>query len=183
MARFTSKKQTVKYIKKNGPSLPIYECWGTEAWEDHGMGTFLLSRQMPSGNLVIAAFIVDTFCLGIKGAFYQVNIDDSEYEDIKSKIGMVEKIDPSHFHNIVYGAHDFAEDYGFEPHKDFAVAEYLLNPDLITDEIEELEFGYQGLPHYIQGPHDSLPFVNKVIRTLKQTAGEGNFRFTNPAQM
>lgn len=75
-------------------------------------------------------------------------------------------------HNIIYGGIDYAEELGFQPHKLFRITEYLLNPDLIDDGIDEIEFGKDGKPFFIAGPDDN---VDRIINTLKKNVGEGNF--------
>lgn len=178
MPVFESNKQAVKYLKKKGRYLPIHECLVNSEWRHHALGTFLLSRKMPSGNYAVLVLLIDIYCLGIKDVIYQVNMDDSEYEDFKERITFEDELVPMdvhQWHNIVYGAHDFAEEYGFKPHKDFSNAEYLLDPELITDEIDEIEFGREGVPYYVPGSRDSPEKIQKVLKTLERTAGKGNF--------
>ena len=181
MPAFKSNKQTIKYIKEKGRSLPIHECFATEGWQENGMGTFVISRKMPGGNYAIALFLLDIFCLGVKEAFYRVNLDDDEYEEFKTEKlpqGEPDHFDPHHFHNLIYGAIDFAEEYGFQPGKGFEVAEYMLDPDMITDKIDDLTFGHNGIPHYMQGPMDSNAQAARIINKLQETAGENNYYYT-----
>jgi hypothetical protein len=74
----------------------------------------------------------------------------------------------------VYGALDYAEELGFAPNKDFRIAEYLLGPDLITDGINEIEFGMDGKPFYISGPYDNL---RQILATLNRSVGVGNYEY------
>jgi len=71
--------------------------------------------------------------------------------------------------HLVYGAVDYARSLGFEPHPDFTPAAELLGPwsppSIIT-------FGNNGVPFYIQGPHDD---ARQVMRTLQPTIGTGDF--------
>ncbi len=43
----------------------------TELW-DSGMGSVLIARKMPDGELAIAGFLLDVFCLGVKNAFWKI---------------------------------------------------------------------------------------------------------------
>ncbi|RLD82202.1 MAG: hypothetical protein DRJ07_08450, partial [Bacteroidetes bacterium] len=54
------------------------------------------------------------------------------------------------------------------------ITEYLLVPNLISDEIDEIEFGKDGKPLFIQGPHDNAV---KIINKLNETVGEGNYHY------
>ena len=187
MPPFASRKQALKYIRQKSRSLPIHECLVNTEWREAGIGNFFISRQMPSGNFVIAMFLVDIYCLGVKNALYNVNLTPAEYEELRERFevsseGGLETVDVNFFHNLIYGAIDFAEEYGFQPHRDFAIAEYLLDPGLITDEIDEIEFGQDGLPHFFQGPNDSNADLIRIIKTLEKTAGKGNFHYSYLAE-
>ena len=37
-----------------------------------------------------------------------------------------------------------------------------------------LEFGRDGMPMYIEGPHDD---TWRIVRTLRQNVGDGNFHY------
>ena len=149
-----------KYIISKGRNLPFYECFINSDWKTHGLATITISKKMPSGKFIIAVYLVDILCLGVKNTFFNINFDSIQYnefiERLKENSEGQDICDISHAHNIIYGAIDFAEDAGFKPHKEFAITEYLLDPDLITDGIDEIEFGRDGKPLYIQGPDDDL---------------------------
>lgn len=83
-------------------------------------------------------------------------------------------------HNIIYGAIDYAEGLGFQPDKHFKITEYLLNPNLINDGIDEIEFGYDGKPFFIAGPDDN---TIRIISILERNMGKGNFEIMMPSQM
>jgi hypothetical protein len=58
-------------------------------------------------------------------------------------------------HRIIYGGIEFAARFGFEPHRDFDQSQWILEDidDLEPCE-EEVEFGRDGKPFYVQGPYD-----------------------------
>ena len=79
-------------------------------------------------------------------------------------------------HNIIYGAVEFAEDCGFEPHKNFtSTTEYLLDNVESIDYIEVAFGGKDGKPFFFAGPYDDS---KKIMDTLTKTVGEGNFDYT-----
>ena len=86
--------------------------------------------------------------------------------------------DPSFINNLIYGAIDYAEENGFAPQRDFREAEYLLNPDLIDGQINQIVFGKNGMPHYIPGPDDQ---TEANLKRLEARLGKGNFYFTIPS--
>ena len=124
---------------------------------------------------MFANLMLDRYCLGVKNAFYNCNFDDKQLEDLKQKMqstGEIEEVDSTYFHNLVYAAIDFAEENGFKPSKDFALAERILDPDLIDDGIDDIEVGQDGKPLFINGPYDD---VDSIVATLKRNVGEGNY--------
>ncbi len=72
---------------------------------------------------------------------------------------------------IVFGAVGYARGLGFEPHADFAKAAGHLGE---WDGVCDLEFGRDGMPMYIEGPHDD---TWRIMHTLRQNVGDGNFHY------
>ncbi len=164
-----------KYIMTKGRTLPIEECLISDGYENSGLTVCLIVRKQPSGYYTFANFVVDRFCLGIKDAMSSCNVDDLKLQELKDNLahsGPVESVSPEYFHNMIYAAKDYAEDLGFSPHKDFILAEYLLEDSYITNGIDEIEMGKNGRPFYIQGPFDN---VKRVIATLTKSVGVDGF--------
>ena len=65
----------------------------------------------------------------------------------------------------------YARGLGFEPHADFAKAGRHLGE---WDGVCDLEFGRDGTPMYIEGPHDD---TWRIMHTLRQNVGDGNFHY------
>ena len=65
----------------------------------------------------------------------------------------------------------YAQSLGFAPHRDFRPARLLLagiDPSLCPD---ELEFGKDGKPLYIQGPNESLDQVRLITSSISARDG------------
>lgn len=160
--------------------LPIYECLINKGWEDNGFACVTVCRKHVNGNLSWSVFLVDTYCLGVKNCFYEFNEPASAYQEQKevSKGGFdLQVCDYLLAHNIIFGAIEFAEEFGFSPHKDFKVAQGILEEDDDNVEMIDLGFGKEGKPFYISGPNDDPAKQDKVLATLRHTAGEDNFHF------
>ena len=169
------------YIRQRARTLPIYKCYVNGDWKEANMANILIVRQHVTGNLTVGLYLVDTMCLGVKDSFFKFNISTYEFEKIyqpmNEEIGL-EEIPYNLAHNIIFGAIEFAEEYGFSPYKEFtSTTIYLLEED--TDEIEliDIDFGDDGKPVYVQGPNDTLATANRIVKTLEKTAGKGNFHF------
>jgi hypothetical protein len=72
---------------------------------------------------------------------------------------------------IVFGAVGYARGLGFKPHADFAKAAGHLGG---WDGVCDLEFGRDGMPMYIEGPHDD---TWRIMHTLRRNVGDGNFHY------
>jgi hypothetical protein len=165
-----------KYIKEKGRINPIDRCFISDGYEDKGLTICLIIRKQPGGKFMFANFVVDRYCFGVKDAFTNCNFEEFQIDELIDKLsanGRVEEVSPAYFHNLIYAAIDFAEDNGFKPHKDFTLAEYVLDPALVDDGIDEIELGdEEGKPLFISGPFDN---VNKIIATLDRNVGKGNY--------
>ncbi len=74
--------------------------------------------------------MVDVYCLGVKDTFYEL-MTRNEYDEHMEHILEITpypltKVDPNYAFNIIYGAIEYAEDLGIEPHASFANTEYLI---------------------------------------------------------
>lgn len=173
------------YIRKHARKLPIHECLIRDDWKEAGFTPIVVSRKRTNGNMVAATYIVDLTCLGVKDTSFIYDIDAYSYKENVENMGkgmMVNfiKIEPALAHNIIYGAVEFAEDCGFQPHKDFTnITEYLLAPVESIDYIDVHFGGEDGKPSFFAGPYDD---AEKIIATLRKNVGEGNFNFTASLQ-
>lgn len=171
------------YIRKKARTLPLYECWINSDWEDSQMVQILLARKHTNGNITVCLYLVDLLCLGIKDSHYLFNISETKYREQIYNISEqmeFERCEYSLIHNIIFAGLEFAEEFGFKPHKGFtSVTKYMLEED--TDEIEliEIECGENGKPVYMKGPFDSDTKAHQIIKQLEKKAGLGNFEFVD----
>lgn len=165
------------YIQAAARKVPIKVCYVNEDWRDSGMASVAIIREKQSGKYILGLYMLDVFCLGVKNTSYWHNSDDEELEEIIEKVysrqGRNIEISADFAQNLVYGALEYAEDLGFQPHKDFKVSEYILDP---VDSVEyiDIEFGQNGKPFYFSGPFDN---AGLIINQLKKAVGEGNFNY------
>ena len=166
-----------KYIVTKGATLPFYEALINNEWQQEGLADIVISKKMPSGKLIVGLYLVDTFCLGLKSTLFKFGYDEIDYEALINKLSeqhQMVKCELNFVHNLIYGAIDYAKELGFVPDKDFKITENLLNPGLIDDGIDEIEFGKDGKPFFIAGPNDD---VDRIIGLLRRNAGEGNYDY------
>lgn len=167
-----------KYIITKGRGLLFRDCLISEGWQEQGMASIAICKKMPSGKYIIGLYMVDTYCLGLKNTNFRFNLTREEYDDFMEEMSshtdaMID-CDITEAHNIIYGAIDYAEELGFSPQKDFRITEHLLDPELIDDGIDEIEFGKDGKPFYVSGPDDN---VKQILAKLEKNPGPGNYDF------
>lgn len=169
------------YIRQKARSLPVFECWLNNDWNETGLANILVGRKHSNGNITAGLYLVDLKCLGVKDSTYWFNIPEFEFREIIERAsGMMymESVPYTLVHNIIFAGLEFADDFGFKPYKEFtSVAQYILEED--TDDIEmmEIDCGMNGKPAYIRGPLENDVESARIIAQLERSAGPGNYIF------
>lgn len=169
------------YIRQRARSLPVYECYANNSWQDEKIANIIIARRHVNGNITICTYLVDLLCLGVKDTSYIFNKSESEY--CKFISDMIEQSDatPVNYtlaHNIIFAGIEFADEFGIAPHKDFSsVTKFMLEED--TDDIEliEIECGNDGKPLYMPGPYESEATKLRILDKLERNAGHGNYDY------
>lgn len=169
------------YIRKKARTLPIFECLVKSNWEEAKMATVLVARNHVNGNITVCSYLVDLMCLGVKDSMFLFNVPIHKYEEFKEKVngGMeMTEVDYTLAHNIVYAGIEFAEEYGFKPHKDYeSVTKFMLEEDTEDIDLIEIECGIDGQPVYMRGPFEDDAKARRIIAQLEKTAGPGNYTY------
>ena len=123
-------------------------------------------------------YIVDYFCTGIKDASYASNVNRETFSNeviprLYSGTPPLD-IEASLAHEVVWGAVEYAESLGFDPHRKFREASRILDPFDTHTHSGAIDFGYQGIPLYIPAPDDNQV---GIIRRLIEAVGLGNFYY------
>ncbi|MFQ5637528.1 MAG: tetratricopeptide repeat protein [bacterium] len=166
-----------QYIRTKGRQLPIFECLITEEWEEAGFANIVIARKHKNDHITCGIFQVDLLCLGVRETIYGFNFAPSEYENFIELYDQEEDLVECEYalaHNIIYGAVEFASKYGLQPHKDFAVTQYLLEKEDETIESLDIEFGEDGQPCVVTQVNEKEP--TQIIEQLEKTAGSGNYK-------
>jgi hypothetical protein len=174
---------------------PLIGCWvnqgwsssvrftGHPEWPDTGAGEtgesglviVVVARERGS-SVRVCEFLVDTWCLGVKNALGPKPVERRKLPSLcadafRSYPGAPVQVPLVLVQRIVFGAIRYARGLGFEPHADFAKAAGHLGQ---WDGVCDLEFGRDGMPMYIEGPHDD---TWRIMHTLRQNVGDGNFHY------
>lgn len=159
--------------------FPIGDCLAPTNLFETGIGTVVLTRLLPGGEIAVAGFLVDSYCLGVKNALYRV-ISSAEYDYYRGQIEAqtpLERVHPSCLRKLVEGAVQYARDLGFPPHPDYARAAQLFG-DIDADACPvRYAYGKDGQPFYVSGPYESAAQSRKIIDTLARRLGPNGFHY------
>ena len=150
-----------------------------ESMDSLGMRSVLLIRRGPQGLYGAAFFLLDMFCLGVKDCGYYVS-DREQVESLKEsmddRMGLV-SLEPSTARGIVEAAVNYAASFGLPAHGDYRIGKILWGDIPVGKVPADIEFGKDGKPLYIAGPHDDLHRQKFILNALAVTTGEDKFDF------
>ncbi len=140
---------------------------------DTGIGHMAIAREDGAGKLVFAVFLVDTYCMGVKNAFWRTGTREEfqeMMEQMETKRAM-SPIAPERLVKIIEGAVDYAHALGISPHPDYGHASMLLAGIDSSTCTDPISFGRDGKPFYIQGPFDSPTVAEAIVQRVRAAAG------------
>ncbi|MBI2479540.1 MAG: hypothetical protein HYV60_13170 [Planctomycetia bacterium] len=162
-------------------NAPIVDCLVADSLWEHGIGMVLLSRELRNGQVAFANFLVDAYCLGVKDVHAEIRSKPSYRDDVRGYLlerGSYQEVSPSHLRKLVESAVAYALDLGFAPHKDYRIGKELFGSIDASACDTEFEFGRDGKPCFIAGPHDTPERSQRIANILSERCGPDNFHFT-----
>ena len=162
---------------------PIVHCLATTDLWSEGLGWVCLSRELPNGSIAYAVFLVDRYCLGVKNALaditsrftYESNVVRKMRSQFRSK-----ELQPADVRKLVESAVAYAETLGFRPHADYQKARWIFGDIDAGQATEVLEFGKDGKPFFIAGPHDTPGICRRILKSLEEHCGPGGYNYLIP---
>lgn len=144
--------------------------------ERGGLVAVLVARhRVHASKAQVVGFLLDVWCLGVKDAHPGDSMSHTELAEFRqlyfNTFESYLQVPAGLARDLVFGSVAYARGLDFEPHEDFETAADVLGRPRNESPIC---FGRDGQPFYMDGPHDDPGFV---LRTLKRTVGDGNFRY------
>ena len=143
--------------------------------ESQGLRSVLLIRRGPQGMYGAAFFLLDLFCLGVKDCGYYLT-DRAEVDRLKESMDErlnLSPIDPSTARAIVEASVSYAGSFGLPPHNDYRTGKLLWGKIPVGEVPQDIEFGRNGKPFYVQGPFEDPAKQAFIMNCLATTAREG----------
>ncbi len=170
-----------RYYLQHAREYPILGCWIMSGWKEEGITPVVVARQQSPDKVIFAVCLVDLFCLGVKNATAEADIPMRRFERELPVmcIGAPEECSVELAHEIIYGGLEYAQRYGFRPHRDFTaqLCDQVLDPPEMHARTNKVKFGKKGKPFFVAGPDDDQQKIKSVMETLMKTAGEGKFDY------
>jgi hypothetical protein len=127
--------------------------------------------------LVASYFLLDSYCLGIKDAFFIKDFDIEAFREREN----TKPISPEVAFKWLQSAIAYAKGIGFEPHPSTSLCFLIFGDTDVSKCDEEFTFGCNGKPTFIAGPYDSVEMQFEVLQKLR-SLGEGNYSFTTSVE-
>lgn len=135
---------------------PVIDCIIGGELEKGGMASVLVSRRLPDGAIAWAMFLVDSYFLGIKDSY--TNIDSpGDYSD-RLDDWIRKQSDhsaPADARKLIEEAAEYGRSNGSPPRGNYRKAFAIFTGIDAADATRTFEFGKDGKPMYISGPFDS----------------------------
>jgi len=166
--KFFCLKKKPEELLKDSVKFPLFECLlANNGWQRHGMSVLYICRQMAECRYICAFYMVDTYCLGLKNTFVNVNQEKQQMLDIRGRLAQNGALQPYNYEearSLILGAIDYAASFGFQPNEDWQLSRYVVEDE--RPYVPRFKFGKDGKPFYIQGPHDdTTAIVKKLARS------------------
>jgi len=170
------------YIRQKSRNLPLGDCFINPDWETTKMCQVFITRKHVTGYVTACIYLVDLSCLGVKDTLFKFNAPYEEVIELFQRRGnSLINISYELAHNIIFAAIEFAEEYGFYPHRDFtSITSHFLEIDDDNIPLIEIECGLDGKPCYTNTGFDSPAREREILAQLGRTAGEGNYNYILP---
>jgi hypothetical protein len=117
----------------------------------------LVTRQERYRRVRLCGWLVDVYCLGVKGVVGPRVMDERRAADFRSSFFAAYQARPLEAplelaQHLVFGAVEYARGLGFEPARGFAATTAELGS---WADPSAISFGRDGKPFFVQGPHDN----------------------------
>jgi hypothetical protein len=170
------------YIRRKAKSLTVKKCLVNENWQDCRLANITIAREHASANVTYCVYLVDLGCLGVKNTMYGFNITPNDWNTIEEKLRIQHnavEISYNLAHNIIMAGLDFAEELGFQPHKEYtSVTQFFLADDNDNIPIMEVECGGKfGKPLYVAHEWDPPATKQHILKHLTDRLGEDGFHY------
>ncbi len=166
-------------------TAPILHCVKGASLGEFGIGPVLISRQLRDGTVAFVEFLLDVYCLGVKDVIMSIaprgQYQRRMYDELAERDTLI-PLKPECARKLVEGAVRYALDLGIEPHPDFRTARRIFGDIQSAACTEEFEYGKDGKPFFVAGPHDGPARCRNILHTLEDRCGPDGYHYIIPGE-
>jgi hypothetical protein len=159
------------HLRMNQASAaPILHCCAMDAIFHSGIGSVLVSRQLPNGSVAFVVFLVDMYCLGVKDVIVNIFPRPRYERDVYGKMirqGGFLPLKPECARKLVEGAVQYALDLGLPPHADYRTGKLIFGDIEAEACPEQYTYGKDGMPLFIPGPYDDPARCTTILSGIE----------------
>lgn len=175
-ARVESSGKSARMLKAQ--SWPLLGAWIGEGYQEAGIANVTIARHGPFSQVAYVIFLVDMYCLGVKDVVIELGPEwkwNERLQQLRESRDPAMKFSPEAARKLIEGAVEYARSAGIEPHRDYASARLIFGTIDASHCLTDFVFGKDGKPYFVAGPYDGPERVNKILQTLTDNVGEGNY--------
>ncbi len=156
--RMQQRRQSGSPYQRIGRAAGAIDCYINEGWQTQGMASITVRKEAPAEGGVLAAFLVDLWCIGLKDAWGRIGISRSEFEEAMQRTAPENKqvrVDLAVVKRLVAGSIRFARQNGFRLPAHYERWVKVLGGVGDIDMADLSDFGIDGGLRYM-GPEQDL---------------------------
>lgn len=159
---------------RDAARMPVLKCLISAGLFKSGAGVAVLVRGVSREEQHIGCFMLDTFCLGVKDAFFQTLVrEEADFMlDALESADPVEVVEPGELRKLLHDLVAWAEGNGLPPHTEYARMEALFGDVVPAGHDNMPKFGYEGRVLYVPGPTESPMEVRRRMELVRARCGD-----------
>jgi hypothetical protein len=166
---------------RRAAAAPLDRCLLQQGLFENGIGCAVLSRRLGPDRLVLATFLLDVWCLGVKDTYFsELNEQEAEATlQAHDSASPFQDTDPSYLRAMLHQLVAWSREQGIEPQADYQKIEALFG-NIRPQPDARFAFGRDGRPVYSPGPTDTPAQIRRRIELLRRRLGDDGFDVETP---
>ncbi len=162
-----------------------YEAYLSKDWQESGHAFVVVARWRGDGRVQFGVLLLDCWCLGVRDALYEDDSSEGEFRDeLQDHLPDEQRqaVDPACAKKLVEGAVEYAQQFGFAPHRDYKKARRVFNGVDASACPETFTYGKDGKPLFLSGEGDRPERIERVLAMLEAHCGPDGYDYIGPAE-
>ena len=157
-----------------------YEAYINKDWQESGQAYVAVARLRDDGRVQLGALLLDCWCLGVRDAVYVDDYSEGEYRDaLQTHLpdDLRQPIHPACAKKLVEGAVEYAQQFGFAPHRDYKKVRRAFSGVEASACPETFAYGKDGKPLFVSSDEDRPERIKRVLSMLEAHCGKDGYHY------